>query len=353
MYTKHVYRALDMIRWTRYESMFFFAFITLVVAVYHFFDLHWLKIPWTPLALIGTAVAFVIGFQNNSAYGRIWEARQIWGGIVNTSRTFGMYVQDMVSDENADVKLSREEKDAIVKTLTYRHIAWLTALRHAMRVSKPWETAVKEKTNREWNAVVHPPEWDSSVDVDLKPYLSEEDLAYVLSKSNKQTAILYLQSHHLRDLKEKKLLWEFSFLQLEQIIAELFNHQGKSERIKNFPYPRHFASLNHYFMWTFVFFLPFALVPQFVEIGHEIMEDQPIAGEFFIWLTVPFYVMVAWVFHTMERIGRTGENPFEGSANDVPISTISRGIEIDLRQNLGEKSEDIPKQFPVNYFTEM
>lgn len=83
------------------------------------------------------------------------------------------------------------------------------------------------------------------------------------------------------------------------------------------------------------------------------MESQPIAGEFFIWLTVPFYVMVACVFHTMERIGRTGENPFEGSANDVPISTISRGIEIDLRQNLGEKSEDIPKPFPVKYFTEM
>lgn len=169
MYTKHVYRALDMIRWTRYESMFFFAFITLVVAVYHFFDLHWLKIPWAPLALIGTAVAFVIGFQNNSAYGRIWEARQIWGGIVNTSRTFGMYVQDMVSDEHADVKLSRGEKEAIVKTLTYRHIAWLTALRHTMRVSKPWETAVQEKTNKEWCAVVHLPEWDSSVEEDLKP----------------------------------------------------------------------------------------------------------------------------------------------------------------------------------------
>lgn len=59
--------------------------------------------------------------------------------------------------------------------------------------------------------------------------------------------------------------------------------------------------------------------------------------------------MVAWVFHTMERIGRTGENPFEGSANDVPISTISRGIEIDLRQNLGESLDAIPPQFPEVY----
>ena len=64
-------------------------------------------------------------------------------------------------------------------------------------------------------------------------------------------------------------------------------------------------------------------------------------------------MVVAWVFHTMERIGRTGENPFEGSANDVPISTIARGIEIDLRQNLGESLESIPKQFPVVFDAQM
>ena len=71
-----------------------------------------------------------------------------------------------------------------------------------------------------------------------------------------------------------------------------------------------------------------------------------------MWFTIPFYVIVAWVFHTMERIGRTGENPFEGTANDVPISMIARGIEIDLRQNLGEANEDIPEQFPVKYNTQ-
>ena len=75
--------------------------------------------------------------------------------------------------------------------------------------------------------------------------------------------------------------------------------------------------------------------------------DYPIISKFFIWFSIPFYVAVAWVFHTMERIGRTGENPFEGTANDVPISTIARGIEIDLRQNLGESKGDIPEQFPV------
>ena len=201
--------------------------------------------------------------------------------------------------------------------------------------------------------MVHPPEWDSTVEKDLQPYLSEKDLQYVMGKNNKQTALLYLQSHHLRRLKEAGAIWEFSFLQLEGILEELFTLQGKSERIKNFPYPRHFASLNHYFMWVFVLLLPLAIVPQFAEIGQGIVGNNPVIGNLFVWLSIPFYVAVAWVFHTMERIGRTGENPFEGSANDVPISTIARGIEIDLRQNLGEAKEDIPKQFPVVYDTQM
>lgn len=353
MYTKKVFSIKDMAKWTRYETLLFIAISTICVALYYFFELDWLKIPWTPLALIGTAVAFVIGFQNNSAYGRIWEARKIWGGIVNTSRTFGMFVQDMVTNQEVKEDVTIEEIQHEIKVLTYRHIAWMTTLRHAMRVYQPWETVVHEKANKEWTKLISPPEWNTEVMEDLKPYLSDADIAYVKSKNNKQTAVLYLQSHHLKRLRDKGMLWEFSFLELESVLQELFTLQGQSERIKNFPYPRHFASLNHYFMWIFVLLLPLALVPQFAEIGSEISDIQPVIGKWFIWLAIPFYTVVAWIFHTMERIGRTGENPFEGSANDVPISTIARGIEIDLRQNLGEALEDIPKQFPMAHDTQM
>ena len=219
-----------------------------------------------------------------------------------------------------------------------------------MRASKSWETAMKHKTNHEID--MSPPELNSTFDKDVTPYLSEDDVVYLKSKSNKQTALLYLQSHHIKSLKDKGLIWEFSFIELENILKELFTLQGKSERIKNFPYPRQFATLNHFFMWTFVLLLPLALIPQFAEIGTSISESNPIISKLFIWFTIPFYVIVSWVFHTMERIGRTGENPFEGTANDVPISTIARGIEIDLRQNLGESEEDIPKQFTVKFNTQ-
>ncbi len=104
MYTKKVFKAADMARRTRYETLLFLTIGIITVALYQILELHWLSIPWTPLALIGTAVAFVIGFQNNSAYGRIWEARKIWGGIVNTSRTLDMFLQDMLSNEHATVK---------------------------------------------------------------------------------------------------------------------------------------------------------------------------------------------------------------------------------------------------------
>ncbi len=353
MYTRKVFRIKDMIKWTRFETTLFFAVGITYTVLYDVLGFHWMKIPWTPIALIGTAVAFVIGFQNNSAYGRIWEARKIWGGIVNTSRTLGMFLQDMITNEYSDTTAPPEEIKKEVRDLTYRHIAWMTALRHSMRQPKPWETGGEERATKEWKEFVKTPESLTSLEDDLRPYVSDEDLRYTLSKSNKQTALLFLQSHHLRKLKERKILWEFSFLELEGLLQELFNLQGKSERIKNFPYPRQFASLNHYFMWIFVLLLPLGMIPQFAELGKTIATEAPLLSQFAAWFAIPFYAMVAWVFHTMERIGRIGENPFEGLANDVPISTISRGIEIDLRQNLGESNEEIPDQFSVMYDTQM
>lgn len=135
MHIKKPYTTLQMVIWTRYETVSFLIITVLWVAAYYFFNLTWLKTPWIPLALIGTVVAFVIGFQNNAAYDRIWEARKIWGGIVNTSRTFEVFVQDMVNNQYAETSMTDEELQKEIKRLTYRHIAQMVALRHAMRTS--------------------------------------------------------------------------------------------------------------------------------------------------------------------------------------------------------------------------
>ncbi len=353
MYTKRIYSVKNMARWTRWETMLFFFIALIPTILYKIFGLTWLQIPWTPIALVGTALAFVIGFQNNAAYGRIWEARKIWGGIVNTSRTWGMKVKAMITNEYTNSPVSEDIMRNEIKTLTYRHIGWMTALRHAMRQRKSWEVFMNHKSNKEWEDEIYTPERRNTLEEELKPYLSNDEREYVLSKGNKQTALLNLQSNHLKKLKEQGLVWEFSFLELENVLEELFTLQGKSERIKNFPYPRQYATIGHYFIWTFILLLPFGVIPEFDKIGKNLLSDFPLISQYFIWAAIPFSVIVSWIFHTMERIGRAGENPFEGTANDVPISTISRGIEIDLRQMLDENDADIPKQYPENLNVQM
>lgn len=342
-----------MIRWTKRETRFFFILSTLVAILFEVLGLQWLQIPWTPLAMIGTAVAFLIGFQSNAAYGRIWEARQIWGGIVNDSRAFGIMIKDMITNEYAQTPMSEEGLASAKKVIIYRHIAWITTLRHAMRQSRPWETSKEVKSNQEWREMIKVPELTIPLEEDLKGFLSEEELGEVMRKTNKPAAVLALQSKNLRALKEKGIIWEFSFLELESKIGGLLTHQGKSERIKNFPYPRQFATIGYDFVNLFILLLPLGVIPEFSEIGASFSEKFPLIGRYFVWVGIPFTVVVSWIFNTMQRIGTAGENPFEGGPNDVPISTISRGIEIDLREILDESADTIPEPLAANYDVQM
>ncbi len=353
MFIKKRYSIKDMILWTRGELFLFLLLALVPTCLYTFAGLRWLHLPWLPIALIGTAVAFIIGFQNNVSYDRIWEARKIWGGIVNTSRSLGMMSIAYITNEHARIKPTDEQLRDYRKAVIYRHIAWLTSLRYAMREKRPWEGFLSHKTNREWANKIQIPEFIYSLDEELRSLLSESDYKYVVSKSNKSTALLSLQSNFLSELKGKGIIWEFSYLELEGLLKELFDLQGKSERIKNFPYPRQYATLNNFFIWIFLILLPFGVIPEFAKIGSLFMESYPFIGNWFAWGAIPFIVIVSWVFHTMQRIGTVGENPFEGSANDVPISSISRKIEIDLREMLDEEAENIPDPFPTIYNVEM
>lgn len=146
-------------------------------------------------------------------------------------------------------------------------------------------------------------------------------------------------------------------MEMQNLLTEFFTLQGKVERIKNFPYPRQFATLNYFFVWIFIILLPLGMMHEFEEIGMSVVDairehmkvhDSPIhaivefVGMYFIWFSVPFTVIVSWIFQTMERIGETTENPFEGNPNDIPITTMSRGIEIDIRQMINDDPDLIP-----------
>ena len=350
MLIKPRYSFFDLLLWTRTEVLVFLLYAGVVASAYHVAGWTILQLPWAPVAVVGTAVAFMIGFQNNATYGRIWEARKIWGGIVNESRSFAMKVSDMVAkSETCDVDERGLEQER--RLVVDRHIAWLTALRHGMRTPRPWEEFAKAKTNREWRDAIHIPELQKPIEEDLAPYLSPEELETVLAKTNRATALLFEQSHHLRRLKEAGALWEFGFLELENQLQLLFEFQGKSERIKNFPYPAQYAALNYYFVRIFAMLVPFATVPAFAEASANLSPQwmRPI----FVWGAVPVSGLISWLFFTMERIGRVGDNPFEGTGNDVPISAIARGIEIDLRQMRGDDPSDIPPPFPTDKNVQM
>lgn len=319
----------EVIFWTRREIFWFLLIAAVPTLLYDLLGWDFITIPWLPIALVGTAVAFLVGFKNNATYDRLWEARKIWGGIVNTSRTWGIMSKDYVSNSHNPDPVSEEELEAIRKRLIYRHMAWLTALRFQLRQSKPWES-IHKKHNKEYRQLYYVQEQDDPIEPELEKFSSKEEMEKVLKAKNGATQILALQSQDLRQLMERKLIDDFRHMEMENILKEFFTLQGKCERIKNFPYPRQFATINLYFVWIFIVLVPFGMIQEFQKLG-----------EHFVWLTVPFSAMVAWVFHTMEKIGEATENPFSGGANDVPMTSLSRTIEIDLREMLGET--DLPE----------
>lgn len=138
-----------------------------------------IALPWQPISVLGIAVAFYLGFKNNSSYDRTWEARKIWGGIVNSSRAFGAAVTAFVQGENSD---------EIKRTLIYRHIAWLTALRFQLRLSREWEHK-EERVKRLYSPVICE-EYTDRLEKELSALLSREEMEEYKGATNVATQIL-------------------------------------------------------------------------------------------------------------------------------------------------------------------
>ncbi len=353
-----------MMKWTRRDLYKFIVIGVVPVFMFKGLGFYWLHLPWLPIGVVGTAVAFIVSFKNNASYDRLWEARKIYGGIVNASRSFTLMINDFISNAHAKEPLSEEELFKIRKQLVMRHVAWMTSLRHALRQHKPWEFSKLDKADQEYLSKLEIREFKCSLPEELEGYISEAEMEEVLSKKNKQGACLNLQSRQLNQLMEAGLIEDFRHMEMQSMLTEFFTLQGKAERIKNFPYPRQFATLNYVFVWIFILLLPLGMMHEFEKIGldvvdairaHMLVHTSPIhpivelVGKYFIWFSVPFTVVVSWIFHTMERIGENTENPFEGNSNDVPITTMSRGIEIDIREMIGDAPEQIPSPIEAQF----
>ena len=307
---------------------------TLVTVVFEFTHWEWLHIPWLPISIIGTAVAFYIGFKNNQAYDRLWEARKIWGAIVNSSRSWGAAVRGYVSNQFRDENVSEEEITNLHQKLIYRHIGWLYALRSQLLLPTPWEhisqgTMMRKSTERRRKRFGVGLLDDEVSRDSLHDFLPPDEYKRLVEYKNTATQIIDQQAQDLKELRKNNLIDDFRHMELQSLLHTFYDHQGKCERIKKFPLPRQYAHASAIFVGIFIFLLPLGLVVEF----HKM-------GEMGAWMSIPFTVIVGWVFVFMELVGDYSENPFEGLGNDIPMLSLCRVIEIDLREMLGE--EELP-----------
>ncbi len=307
----------------------------LVVFLYEYVNLSWLSIPWLPLSVIGTAVAFYVGFKNNSAYDRLWEARKIWGAIINSSRAWGATTKGYVGNQFTTSAYSDAAVHKVVERLLYRHIGWLYALRSQLLIPTPWEHlsqgGLVGRRAATYRALFGTDLVDDEVTQEgLRAYLPADEYEALIHFKNTATQIIDCQSQDLKKLRQLDLIDDFRHMELQKILNDFYVHQGKCERIKKFPLPRQYANMSFIFVGIFIFLLPLGMVSEFAKIG-----------EWGAWVSVPFSVLVSWVFISMELVGDYSENPFEGLGNDIPMHSLCRVIEIDLREMLGET--ELPK----------
>jgi ion channel-forming bestrophin family protein len=258
-----------------------------------------LQIPPALPALMGTAVAFFIGFNNNQAYDRWWEARTIWGELVNNSRE---WARSIMAYTSTPANGTAESLHQWQQKMIFRHLAFLYALQSSLRKSNSNE---------------------------YEKYLAKEEADSVRAFANKPNAILDIQSKDLEKMANEKVIDHFRFYAMAGLIASFGNGMGKSERINNTVFPTVYVYFTRLFIWIFVILLTMAIS---VTVGPWSI--------FFGWV-------MGFVFHTTHINGMSIMNPFENEPPGVPITNITRTIEINMLQTLGEKNIPEPVM-PVN-----
>lgn len=323
MYVNRHYHIWSTVRWSKKPLINGFLYSAGVILFFEITKIPF-YLPWEPISVIGIAVAFYLGFKNNSSYDRAWEARKIWGGIINDSRSFASGVITLPLEEQVPF----ERKKEIIR----RHLAWVLALKHAMRKGKTWEH------NGALENLVFTPHFREEalqgVFSEIEKYLSKEEFEALKSSPNMCTEILTNQTKAIKALEDEGMISEFKHIWLHELITRLYEDQGMTERIKGYPFPRQYASTGLFINYIFCALIPFGLLDIFIQ-----------SQNLHYWMTIPFSGIIIWIFFLVDRIGDYSENPFESAYNDVPISSISRTIEIDLLHMIGEK--ELPSAYPV------
>lgn len=294
----------------KYEALvgIIVSFTIWMLSIYNITEI---SLPWSIAAILGSALAIFIAFRNQSSYGRWWEARTIWGGIINNSRIIARQIISNVDTAIEIGKIKKVDGEKYKIEILYRQIAFANALRLHLRKESNYDC--------------------------LKKYLSEEEYALVTKKENIPNAILTIQGKRIKDGITKEYLGAFDNISIEPNLASFNNWQGACERIKNTPLPMNYQYFTKVFLYVFIFVLPLCLLNDFEKLNVQN-------------LIVPVCFLISFVFAVMNRVGEINENPFENQMQDIPMTSLCITIERDLREmldeaNLPEKPKPSPEGF--------
>ncbi|SEM96936.1 putative membrane protein [Gemmobacter aquatilis] len=239
-----------------------------------------------PFAMFGVALSLFLGFRNNAAYDRWWEARKLWGALVADARALAREAELFLPDP------------ATRQLLLRRFRAFLHLHRCALRGIALDEAALRQRNAAHLTAT----QPDAAL-TEMNAALAEAYRAGTLSGFGAQT--------------------------LSARMAAISLAQASCERIKLTPLPYVYSLLIFRTSWIYCLLLPLALLET--------------AG----WLTPVFTAIVGYSFFGLAEVTEELAHPFGQTANALPLDAICRAVEISLAPHLDETAP--PPLLPQNY----
>jgi len=248
-----------------------------------------IAIPDLTVSILGAVLGMLLGFRTNSAYDRWWEARKLWGALVNSSRSLARQATSFICAPSLD---RADEAQLHARTLIYYQIAFVHTLRLVLRKQEPW--------------------------TELGRVLDAHTVTGLKAEKNVPAALLQRMGETTAELARKGFVSDLQLQRLDSTFTDLSNIQGGCERIKNTPLPRQYDHYPELLVKAYCIILPFVLVDELK------------------WLTPLATAVIAFAFLMLNRIGKNLEDPFENCPYDTPMTALSYTIETNLRQVLRE-----------------
>lgn len=251
-----------------------------------------------PFTLLGVALSLFLGFRNNASYQRWWEARGLWGQLVYDARSFTRQILSFIDDNN---ETGRKAQRAMI----HLTIAFTHAVRHRLRGTSPWQ--------------------------DVEPFVDTMHHSTMRQSKNLPDYLMRLMGKKLGDSRRQQLLSEHMVQNIDERLTSMTIVLAACERIYNTPLPFAYTLLVHRTTYLYCIMLPFGLVSS---LG---------------WVTPLICAVIAYTFFGLDALSEELEEPFGFEANQLPLTALSRTIEINLLEALGET--DLPPDIrPINSY---